>query len=248
VESFKLSPLGDVALVVDLGHSIDLQTHRRVKALYTYFAEHALPGLIECVPAFTTLTIFYDPVQFAVSYKDSLHSSNLESVTPYERICSLIEQLIAQVDDVVFAAHAERIIEIPVCYDRDFGPDLNVVAEHNNLTPEEVIKIHSGAEYQVYMIGFAPGFPYLGGMPSQIATPRRTRPRLAVPAGTIGIGGAQTGIYSIETPGGWQLIGRTPVRLFRPFENPPSFLRMGDGVRFREISRAEFDAVLERLQ
>ena len=135
----------------------------------------------------------------------------------------------------------QRTVEIPVCYGGDYGPDLEFVAQHNSLTEEKVVAIHSAADYLVYMIGFAPGFPYLGGMSEQIAAPRRESPRLQIPAGSVGIAGAQTGVYPIETPGGWQLIGRTPLELFRPTEDPPTRLRAGDIVRFRPITSEEFD-------
>ncbi|MGV3465566.1 MAG: 5-oxoprolinase subunit PxpB, partial [Heyndrickxia sp.] len=133
-----------------------------------------------------------------------------------------------------------RVVEIPVCYGGDFGPDLETVASMNGLSTEEVIQIHSSAEYTVYMIGFAPGFPYLGGMSEKIATPRLPSPRLKIPERTVGIAGNQTGVYPIETPGGWQLIGRTPIKLFRPQDEVPSLLHAGDKVRFKPISYEEY--------
>lgn len=131
--------------------------------------------------------------------------------------------------------------EIPVCYGGELGPDLPEVAAAHGLSEEEVVEIHASADYLVYMLGFAPGFAYLGGLPKRIATPRRRTPRLSIPAGTVGIAGDQTGVYPIATPGGWQLIGRTPDPLFLPDAMPPALLRAGDIVRFRPISRAEFD-------
>ncbi len=133
-----------------------------------------------------------------------------------------------------------RVVSIPVCYGGDFGPDLEYVAHHNNISPQEVIEIHSGNEYSVYMIGFSPGFPYLGGMSEKISAPRRSSPRLIIPAGSVGIAGKQTGIYPIETPGGWQIIGRTPIKLFRPDEESPSLLQAGDKIKFTPISYPEF--------
>jgi inhibitor of KinA len=137
-------------------------------------------------------------------------------------------------------------VEIPVCYGGEFGADLDFVAKHANLTPGEVIEIHSAADYLVHMIGFAPGFPYLGGMSSKIAAPRRSSPRLKVPAGSVGIAGEQTGIYPLETPGGWQLIGRTPLALFRPEQDPPTLLQPGDIVRFRPITPQQFRELKEQ--
>src|ERR671914_867162 len=139
-----------------------------------------------------------------------------------------------------------RTVGIPVHYGGNFGPDLGFVALHNELTEQQVIEIHSQPMYLVYMIGFAPGFPYLGGMSERLASPRRESPREKIPAGSVGIAGSQTGVYPIETPGGWQLIGRTPLRLFRPDKDDPSLLRTGDRVRFHAIEPAEYGDVLER--
>jgi inhibitor of KinA len=178
--------------------------------------------MVEYVPAFTTVTVYYNPL--LLSYKDA---------------CSALARIVTDVETA--PAVSARTIEIPVCYGGEFGPDLEFVAEHNGLTVDEVVQIHSGGEYLVYMIGFAPGFPYLGGMSVRIQAPRRLSPRLSIPAGTVGIAGMQTGVYPIETPGGWQLIGRTPEELFRPNLSSPSLLQAGDLVRFRPTSRMEYD-------
>jgi inhibitor of KinA len=137
-------------------------------------------------------------------------------------------------------------VDIPVCYGGDYGPDLDAVSFHTGLSTEEVVAIHGEPDYLVYMIGFAPGFPYLGGMSERLASPRRESPRAKIPPGSVGIAGSQTGVYPIETPGGWQLIGRTPLRLFRPERDEPSLLRTGDRVRFHAIERAEYRDLLER--
>jgi len=141
----------------------------------------------------------------------------------------------------VEALDAPRVVEIPVCYGGDLGPDLDDVARMHELSPDEVVRLHSAAEYLVYMIGFMPGFAYLGGLPERIATPRRKTPRTAVPAGTVGIGGRQTGVYPLVSPGGWNLIGRTPVKIFDIARAEPTLLGTGDRVRFRPMTRAEFD-------
>jgi len=136
-----------------------------------------------------------------------------------------------------------RLVEIPVCYDPEFALDLNDVASQANLTPTKVVDLHSRAEYRVSCIGFVPGFPFLAGLPKELATPRRATPRKEIPAGSVGIGGAQTGIYPLRSPGGWNLIGRTPLHLFDPEKTPPAFLCAGDRVRFRAITREEFEAL-----
>ncbi len=221
--SFQILPLGDAAIVVKFGDTIDRELHHNVQALENYFAHHCLQGMIEHVPAYATVTIYYDPLQ-----------------RPFHDLDQELRGIIAE---LAAAPEADpRIVEIPVSYGGEFGPDLEFVARHNSLKPEDVIQIHSTPDYLVYMIGFAPGFPYLGGMSQRIAAPRRDSPRLQIPVGSVGIAGSQTGVYPIETPGGWQLIGRTPIELFRPREIPPTRLRAGDVVRFRPITIEEYNS------
>nr|WP_229725228.1 5-oxoprolinase subunit PxpB [Paenibacillus abyssi] len=233
----QMFPLGESAIRIELGTSIHPDIHRRVKRVTDYLDKHPFPGMIECVPAFTSVTVFYNPLQVRKLHIDD---PELKDQTCYEIISTIIQRLASRMNDT--SSDQPRVVEIPVCYGGEFGPDLNVVAEHNGITPEEVIDIHAGGEYLVYMIGFAPGFPYLGEMSERIATPRRPSPRTSIPEGTVGIAGMQTGIYPISTPGGWQLIGRTPLRLFRPHEHPPSLLQSGDIVKFRSISQEEYES------
>ena len=134
-----------------------------------------------------------------------------------------------------------RLVEIPVCYGGELGPDLDDVARQHQITAQDVIDLHSGAVYLVYMVGFMPGFAYMGGLPAQLATPRRATPRTAVPAGTVGIGGSQTGVYPLESPGGWNLIGRTPVKVFEIAREPATLLTTGDRARFVPISARDFE-------
>lgn len=228
--NFNLQPLGDNALVIHLGDEINLQTQSLVQSVCQIFERQHEDWLIEYVPAYTTVTLFYDLQKAAKLSK--------KNESPYKTVCRRIEKLLSS-----YAANKkaeQRVIEIPVCYGGEFGPDLPYVAEHNGLTPEEVIAIHSNGDYTVYMIGFAPGFPFVGGMPEKIATPRRETPRLKIPPRTVGIAGKQTGIYPIETPGGWQLIGRTPLELFHPRQDPPTLLQAGDKIRFKPISLKEY--------
>ncbi|WEG14460.1 5-oxoprolinase subunit PxpB [Pullulanibacillus sp. KACC 23026] len=226
---FSLYPLGDQAVVIELGQEINKETLDKVRAVSAFFDQHSIEWVIEYVPAFTTVSVFYDPLYFVNGSEDKL---------PYEKVCDQLKTFLANLK--VNEASEPRKIEIPVCYGGELGPDLEVVAEHNHLTPEEVIHYHSMGDYLVYMIGFAPGFPYIGGMPEEIATPRKESPRLKIPAGSVGIAGKQTGVYPIETPGGWQLIGRTPMKLFRPGEDTPSILRAGDRIQFKSITLKEF--------
>lgn len=230
---FKLSPMGDLAIVVELGTDIELDTHVKVRQVADVLEGNPFAWMSEYVPAFTTVTVFYNPI-------DVLNMEDIRlGIQPYDYVAEKIGNLLDQLPEKGKVVEARKV-EIPVLYGGEFGPDLEYVAEHNQLTPDEVIDLHTGADYLVYMIGFAPGFPYIGGMSEKIAAPRKASPRMKIPAGTVGIAGEQTGVYPIETPGGWQLIGRTPVRLFRPEQKEPSFLHAGDKIRFKAITEQEF--------
>jgi inhibitor of KinA len=225
----RLIPMGDRALVIEFGDRPDPELSARIAAVAQHLRASPPPGLLDIVPAYTTLALHYDPVLIGVG------------TTPYEALIQKIEVwLHAQTDAKMPRG---RLVEIPVCYGGGFGEDLDEVARQHGLTPEEVATIHAGTDYRVYMLGFVPGFAYLGDLDARIATPRRDTPRPRVPAGSVAIGGDQTGVYPLETPGGWQLIGRTPVKLFTPEAEPPCLLGAGDTVRFVAISRAEFDTL-----
>ncbi|MBB4825162.1 inhibitor of KinA [Sporosarcina luteola] len=222
---YTLSPLGDQAVVIEVDRDISMKAQDKVLAVTALLEERSPDWMVESVPSYTSVTVFYRLEAF-------------EGV-PYEEVCKRIHQLLAGVQPGRSASR--RTVRIPVLYGGEWGPDLPFVAEHNGLMPEEVISIHSSGEYLVHMIGFAPGFPFIGGMSEKIAAPRRKTPRLRIPARTIGIAGKQTGVYPIETPGGWQLIGRTPLELFLPEQNPPSLLVAGDRIEFYPISQKEYD-------
>lgn len=222
---FKLEPLGDSAVVITLGEGIHLDVHRRVKSLSSLLDARPFAGFIESVPAYNTLTVYYSPA--------AVYQAAGCDVLPYEKVTGYIRSLAEFISNE--SAAAGKTVEIPVYYGGEYGPDLEEVAALNGLTPEEVIDIHSSGEYVVYMIGFAPGFPFLGGMDERIAAPRKQTPRTKIPAGSVGIAGRQTGIYPLETPGGWQIIGRTPQELFLPDQSPPSLLQAGDTIKFVPI-------------
>jgi inhibitor of KinA len=222
----KLEPLGDSAVIATLGSGIDEATLASVLSFAASIAAAKRPGITDVVPAYATVTAFYDPVQFSEAPGDA-----------YDAVCRFLKSCGAG------AARAVRVagktVEIPVRYGGEFGPDLDAVAAHCRLGASEVISRHCSADYLVHAIGFTPGFPYLGGLPDELRTPRRDTPRQRVPAGSVAIGGSQTGVYPVDSPGGWQIIGRTSVALFSPQRNPASLLRPGDRVRFRSISAAE---------
>ena len=225
----RLIPMGDRALVIEFGDRPDPELSARIAAAAQHMRASPPPGVLDVVPASTTLALHYDPVLIGVG------------TTPYEALIQKIETWLHEQAEAKLPQG--RLVKIPVCYGGSFGEDLDEVARQHGLTPEAVATIHAGTEYHVYMLGFVPGFAYLGDMDARIATPRRDTPRPRVPAGTVAIGGAMTGVYPLETPGGWQLIGRTPLRMFTPDSEPPCLLRAGDTVRFVAISRAEFDAL-----
>lgn len=234
----EIVPLGDTALVVKLGEAIHPAVNQKVRQLADYLEKNPFRWMVEYVPAFTSVTLYYDIMRLLSELGGTREQE--EDVYPFELAAAFVRDELRKLEGT--GLPPSRVIQIPVCYGGELGPDLTEVAEHHGLTPEEVIEIHTSADYLVYMLGFAPGFAYLGGMSERIATPRRQTPRLSIPAGTVGIAGDQTGVYPLETPGGWQLIGRTPIELFRPGQMPPTLLGAGNTVRFYPISRGQFDA------
>lgn len=219
----SLQPLGDTAWQLRWPDDSHLEPTRQITTL-ARAALHQFAGEpIEVVPGLATLTFI--PA----------------GLVDDEVLRARIEQLIAE--NTGEAHVSSRVIELPICYDDEYGPDLDEIARHTRLNRDEVIARHLGGEYLVAMLGFSPGFPYLRGLPPELATPRRATPRLQIPAGSVGIAGSQTGIYPQATPGGWQLLGRIPARLFTLDQSPPALLQAGDRVRFRRIDAAEFAAL-----
>ena len=232
----EIAPLGDSALIVRVRESFDGapdETLNAVLATRRLLENAQLPGVIELAPAYTTVAIFFDPVLIvaAGAKPDEL----------FDWLAERIRKVISNAKEVRADQVKTSLIEISVCYDSEFAPDLEEVARRAGLGAQEVVDLYNATEYRVHCIGFTPGFPFLGGLPSKLATPRRSTPRKEIPAGSVAIGGAQAGIYPVKSPGGWNLIGRTPLRLFDPQKKPPALLRAGDRVRFRAISREEFE-------
>jgi inhibitor of KinA len=217
----RIRPLGDTALRLQLGEGIDPGLNRRVRAACVALERAALRGVVEWVPSYTGVTVHYQP-----------------HVVRFSELSRQVEAAVAAGETLPLPV--ARTVPLPVLYGGEQGPDLTFVAEQHGLSVDEVIELHRRPDYLVYMIGFAPGFPYLGGLPEQLATPRLDKPRLSVPRGSVGIGGPQTGVYSVDSPGGWRLIGRTPVLLYDPTRERPSLLEAGDHVRFRPVDAAEY--------
>lgn len=217
---------GETALSVELGEGIDLAVNRRVHALHRALKQRALPGILSMNPTYRSLFLQYDP-----------------TVCSFERLMTIIQEPFCGLED--FPQGCGSILEVPVCYGGEFGPDLAEVAAFHGLTEEEVVRRHTAPTYHVYMIGFTPGFPYLGGLDPMLFTPRKAAPRPKVPAGSVGIAEQQTGIYPIESPGGWQLIGRTPLKLFDVHRDPPFLVEAGMAVRFYAVSREAYENLMD---
>jgi len=206
---------GDSAILIELGSEIDPDINSQVFALADSIEAAEIAAVVELIPTYRSLLVSYDPI-----------------LSKYDEMCDQLNGFVTELDAIVEAAGDARIVELPVVYGGEDGPDLASVAEHAGLSVQEVIDIHSGVDYRVYMIGFAPGFPYLGGLDQRIATPRLKTPRISVPAGSVGIAESQTGVYPNASPGGWQLIGRTASALFDVTKSSPSLITPGSKVRF----------------
>lgn len=226
---FQVEPLGESMLLLRFGTQVDALTNARVHAAAQMLRRVEMPGLLDLIPAYASLALRYDPVFWA----------GREDEPPWRHLAGTLQAVFAtpaQAQDAV-----GRLVEIAVCYGGELGCDLDALARHTGLATSEVITRHCAADYRVAMLGFAPGFPYLLGLDPVLHMPRRAQPRLRVAAGSVAIGGVQTGIYPRELPGGWQLIGRTPQRLFDADAAVPALLAPGDRVRFRAIDAEEFE-------
>ena len=213
-------PAGDQALVIELGDAISPEINRRVHSLVAALDRRGIPGVTDLIPTYRSLFVQYDPMRVSLAELQDGLSETMENLD--ER-----------------ALPDPRVVSLPTQYGGEYGPDLASLAENAGLTPEDVVSIHSGTDYLVYMMGFAPGFPYLGGLSEKLATPRLATPRAQIPAGSVGIAENQTGVYPVASPGGWRLIGRTPLKLFDPRHESPSLLAAGDYVRFVPLSSEE---------
>jgi KipI family sensor histidine kinase inhibitor len=217
---------GDRGILVEYGDAIDPIINRKVRSMAIAMSQETPAGVVEYIPTYRSLIIIYDP---SVTTPSQLQ----EGVLSLEERLSEIE------------IPPPKTVEIPVCYGKEFGPDIDFVAQSHDLTEEDVIRIHSEPVYQIYMIGFTPGFPFLGGLPEVLHTPRLETPRALVPAGSVGIANDQTGIYPVDSPGGWRLIGRTPSKLFDPEGPNPFLLKAGDLLRFKPIRTDEYNRLAE---
>jgi inhibitor of KinA len=224
--SFSIYPLGDSAITIDLGNCIDEQLNRRALALFDWLQVRRFPGIIDIIVAYSSVSVFYDlpEIQHTTFLRDWLQKA-WDETEGIEGSNGLLRE--------------GRLLRIPVCYEREYAPDLEWVARQKELSCEELVALHSSGTYRVYMVGFLPGFPYMGKIADRLEIVRKDRP-VPVIAGGVGIAGMQTGIYQLNSPGGWQIIGRTPVRLFDRHKDVPVLMRTGDSVQFYPVAKSEF--------
>ncbi len=224
-KSPKIFPLGDAAVTVDFGNEISLELNEKVLRLAAFVEITQFPGFIETVPAYSSLSVFYDVLKIRKAFP--------EFETAFEAVKNFVETALENLSEL--PENEPRLIEIPVDFAEQHALDLEFVASVNNLEKSEIIEIFTSKVYRVFLLGFLPGFAYMGELDERIAAPRKDAPRSKVPRGSIGIAGRQTGIYSLESPGGWQIIGKTDVEMFTPENENPTFLQAGDSVKFFSV-------------
>jgi len=229
-QNYKIYPLGDAAACIDLGNIIDEEINKKIIAIREWLQSNSFEGLKDIIIAYSSISVYYDPI--ILKKKLHLHS------TVFEFISQKLE--IAFQQAIVTDEMDKKIIQIPVCYSNEFGIDIDFISQKKNISKEEIIHLHTSKIYRVYMIGFLPGFSYLGKLDEKIALPRKPKP-VTIAAGSVGIAGMQTGIYPLVSPGGWQIIGRTPMKSFDPNATMPVIMNAGDYIKFYEISKDEFE-------
>jgi len=220
---------GDTAITVEFGNEISADINTQIRAFNIALNQAGISGIVETVPTYRSIMVHYDPY-----------------IVSYDKLVEQLKAVLGKISDIVIPP--AEVLEIPVLYGGEAGPDIENVAAHNNKTVEEVIAIHTSTEYLIYMLGFTPGFTYLGGMSNEIATPRLKTPRVLIPAGSVGIANAQTGVYPIDSPGGWQLIGRTPVKMYDPDRDEPILPQAGQFIKFYAIDQAEYDRIAKEAE
>ena len=236
-ENFSIDSLNEKAICIETGNNISPENHQRVLSLQQFIHQLFIPGFIETVPAYCSLTIYYNPLAV-------IHSVPESKTGVSKWMINYLQNELNNWQPGYFSSSAKKIIEIPVCYDDEYGLDINEVAQHHQTSKEEIIRRHTSQAYHVYMMGFSPGFPYMGILNDDLATPRKNQPRLNVPAGSVAIAGIQTGIYPLQSPGGWNIIGRTPLKLFDKKNTNPFLLNTGDEIKFVTVTKDAFEKLL----
>lgn len=234
---YHIYPLSEKALTIEAGNNISMENHRRVLLLQQFIHQLFIPGFIETVPAYCTLTVYYNPLAVVKAIPES-ENNIAKWMTNY------LQNQLSNWQPGDYLSFKKSSIEIPVCYDDEYGLDINEVAQYHQTTKEAIVGLHTSHTYHVYMMGFSPGFPYMGILSDNLATPRKKQPQLNVPAGSVAIAGNQTGVYPLQSPGGWNIIGRTPLKLFDKQKTNPFLLNTGDEVKFVSITKQEFEKLL----
>ena len=219
---------GDCSVCVEFGNEISPEINKKIRAFKIAVEKSGIPGIVETVPTYRSLLVHYKP-----------------EIIGFRELTEKFEELMGSLSNIQIPP--PTVIEIPVLYGGGMGPDIENVAEHNHKTVEEVIRIHTSEDYLIYMLGFIAGFPYLGGMSREIATPRLKSPRVKIDGGSVGIAGEQTGVYPVDSPGGWQLIGRTPLKLYDADREKPVLLEAGQYIRFKSITQEEYDRIVQEV-
>ena len=225
----KILVAGDSSVLIEFGNEINPETNRRIAATVQLIRDQQIEGIVDMIPTYCALLINYDP-----------------RVILYDPLVKRLQSLLKI--EVKAGESKKRVYEIPVCYGGKYGPDMDVIASHAGLTEDEVIQIHSSRDYLIYMLGFLPGFTYLGGLDERIHTPRLNTPRVRIEAGSVGIGGSQTGIYPLDSPGGWNLMGKTPVRTYDPEREVPILVEAGEYIRFVPVTEEEYLNIDEQVR
>lgn len=233
--AYKISPLGDAALAVDFGNIISHTINDVVISLFKKLQQQPIEGMMEAVPAYSSITIYYDVV--------SIHKKKPEEKTVFDWMKNKVQDFLDKELEVY--QYEKRLVTIPVCYENEFATDMNWIIDKLKITWEELIQIHTSKHYRVYMLGFVPGFAYMGEVDDTIALPRKQQPTNVI-AGSVGIAGKQTGVYPLDSPGGWQIVGRTPLKFFNKENKEPTLLQAGDSVKFISISKDEFENIKSR--
>ena len=225
----KILVAGDSSVLIEFGKEINPETNRRIAATVQLIRDQQIEGIVDMIPTYCALLINYDP-----------------RVILYDPLVKRLQSLLKI--EVSVGEEKKRVYEIPVCYGGKYGPDMDIIAKHAGLTEEEVVRIHSSRDYLIYMLGFLPGFTYLGGLDERIHTPRLQTPRVRIEAGSVGIGGSQTGIYPLDSPGGWNLMGKTPVRTYDPDREVPILVEAGEYIRFVPVTEEEYLKIEEEVR
>lgn len=227
--NYSFLPCGDSAVTVCFSAEISEEANRLVTSLSNVLESGKISAVNDIIPAFSSLTVIYDPCEIS-----------------YSKLTRKLKEIIKHLN--ISSGTSSKLYKIPVCYDGEFAPDMENVMHHTGLDREEIIKIHTGTDYLIYMLGFLPGFAYLGGLDKRIETPRLESPRVEIPSGSVGIGGAQTGIYPVSSPGGWQLIGKTPIKVYDAKREKPILYNAGDYIRFVRISTEEYKQIQAEVE